>query len=127
RRERGVANLQNLRAIDDSAINCTFPSPTFVRMINYINAATGHDYDKKTFITVGERINNIKRVISCNLGITRQDDRLPKIVLNPLSSGRTADIVINLDQNLENYYKERAWDWETGRPTEEKLKELGIQ
>ena len=126
KRERGVANLQNLRAIDDSAINCTFPSPNFVRMINYINAATSHGYDKNSFVAVGERINNIKRVISCNLGLTRQDDRLPNIVLKPLSSGRTADVVINIDQNLENYYKERGWDWETGRPTEEKLKELGI-
>ena len=127
KRERGVANLQNLRAIDDSAINCTFPSPTFERMINYINAATSHGYDKKSFVAVGERINNIKRVISCNLGLTRQDDRLPNIVLKPLSSGRTADVVINIDQNLENYYKERGWDWVTGRPKEEKLKELGIQ
>ncbi|MHA1526824.1 MAG: aldehyde ferredoxin oxidoreductase C-terminal domain-containing protein, partial [Promethearchaeota archaeon] len=127
RREKGVANLQNLRAIDDSAINCTFPSPNFQRMINYINAATGHGYDKNSFVAVGERINNIKRVISCNLGLTRQDDKLPKFVLEPLTSGRTADVVINIDQNLKNYYEARGWDWETGRPTEEKLKELGIQ
>ena len=127
RREKGVANLQNLRAIDDSAINCTFPSPNLGRMINYINAATSHAYDKNSFIAVGERINNIKRVISCNLGLTRQDDRLPKFVLEPLDSGRTADVVINIDQNLKNYYEARGWDWETGRPTEEKLKELGIQ
>jgi len=126
RREKGVANLQNLRAIDDSAINCTFPSPNLPRMINYINAATSHAYDKNSFVAVGERINNIKRVISCNLGLTRQDDRLPKIVLEPLDSGRTADVVINIDQNLKNYYEARGWDWETGRPTEEKLKELGI-
>ncbi len=78
-------------------------------------------------VLIGERINNIKRIINCNLGITRQDDKLPNIVLKPLNSGRTADVVINLDQNLERYYKERGWDWETGRLTEEKLKELGIQ
>ncbi|MHA1256623.1 MAG: aldehyde ferredoxin oxidoreductase C-terminal domain-containing protein [Promethearchaeota archaeon] len=34
---------------------------------------------------------------------------------------------MNIDQNLKNYYEARGWDWETGRPTEEKLKELGIQ
>jgi len=36
-------------------------------------------------------------------------------------------VEINLDKNLERYYKERGWYWETGRPTEEKLNELGIQ
>ena len=127
KREKGVANLQNLRAIDDSAINCTFPNPNVEHVVKYVNAVTGFDYNKKSFVRIGERINNIKRVISCNLGITRQDDKLPNIVLKPLNSGRTADVMINLDGNLERYYKERGWDWETGRPTEDKLKELGIQ
>jgi aldehyde:ferredoxin oxidoreductase len=127
KRERGVMNLQNLRAIDDSATNCTFPNPNVEHVIKYVNAATGFDYNKKSFVLIGERINNIKRVISCNLGLTRQDDKLPNIVLKPLNSGRTADVVINLDENLERYYKERGWDWNTGRPTDEKLEELGIQ
>ena len=127
KRERGVANFQNLRALDDSAINCSFPQPNVEHVVKYVNAATGLNYNKKSFVLIGERINNIKRIISCNLGLTREDDKLPNIVLKPLSSGRTADVVINLDQNLERYYKERGWDWETGRPTEEKLKELGIQ
>ncbi len=126
KRERGVANLQNLRAIDDSAVNCTFPNPEIKYVIKYINGGTGFNYDKKSFVRIGERINNIKRVINCNLGLKRKDDRLPNIVLKPLISGRTADVKIDLEKNLEKYYQERSWDWETGRPTENKLKELGI-
>ncbi len=60
-----------------------------------------------------------------NLGITRQDDKLPDIVLKPLNSGRTADVEINIDENLERYYKERGWN-EQGLPTEAKLTQLNI-
>lgn len=81
----------------------------------------------KLFVLIRERINNIKRIISCNLGLIRQDDKLPNIVLKPLNSGRTADVIVNLDENLESYYNERGWDWETGRLKDEKLTELGIK
>jgi aldehyde:ferredoxin oxidoreductase len=75
---------------------------------------------------VGERINNIKRLISCNLGITRDDDRLPKHLTKTLSTGRSAGLELDLEDNLKKYYKTREWNWETGRPSEDKLKELGI-
>ncbi|MHA2007761.1 MAG: aldehyde ferredoxin oxidoreductase family protein [Promethearchaeota archaeon] len=126
RRENGVIALQDIRAIDDSAVNCNFPKPTLEHIVGHINAATGFGYDANSLLFVGERINNLKRVISCNLGITRADDRLPNHVLKVLKSGKTTDVKMELDKNLEKYYKFRGWDWETGRPTEEKLKELKI-
>jgi aldehyde:ferredoxin oxidoreductase len=75
---------------------------------------------------VGERINNLKRLISCNLGISREDDRLPDHLTKVLSSGKTEGIKLNLQGSLKRYYKERGWDWDTGRPTSEKLTELNI-
>ena len=75
---------------------------------------------------VGERINNLKRLISCNLGITRKDDKIPEHNKKVLSSGRITGVKLDLEDNLKTYYKRRGWDWETGRPTEEKLKELRI-
>lgn len=125
-REKGVMNLQDLRAIDDSAVNCNFVGVDLVDIIGYVNAGTGFNYDKKSLMRVGERINNIKRVINCNLGITREDDKLPKHITKVLPFGRTAGVKLDLEENLKIYYKQRGWDWETGRPTEEKLKELRI-
>ncbi|GAH05028.1 unnamed protein product, partial [marine sediment metagenome] len=127
RREKGVVALQDIRAIDDSAVNCNFPHPSLVHLVGYINGATGFDYDLKALLSVGERINTLKRVINCNLGITRADDRLPSHVLKVLKSGKTTDVKIELESNLQKYYKFRDWDWETGRPTEERLKSLGIK
>ncbi len=126
RREKGVMALQDIRAIDDSAVNCNFRNPPFENIITYINAATGYSYDKKTLMQVGERVNNIKRVINCKLGITREDDKLPRHLTKVLGEGKTADVKLDLEDNLKRYYKERGWDWNTGLPTPEKLSELGI-
>ncbi|NVM18885.1 MAG: aldehyde ferredoxin oxidoreductase family protein [Candidatus Lokiarchaeota archaeon] len=125
-REKGIVNLQDLRAIDDSAVNCNFATPKLEHIIGYINAATGFNYDRKSLIKVGERINNLKRLISCKLGISRKDDRLPTHNMKVLSSGRLKNVKLDLEDNLRKYYNIRRWDWETGRPSKEKLKELEI-
>ncbi|KKN03173.1 hypothetical protein LCGC14_1110350 [marine sediment metagenome] len=125
-RERGISKLQDLRAIDDSAVNCNMVRPSLENIIGYINASTGFNYDKKALMEVGERINNLKRLISCNLGITREDDKLPKHLLKTLSFGKTTGVELDLTDNLKKYYSIRGWDWETGRPTDEKLKQLRI-
>ncbi|MBA7642180.1 putative oxidoreductase YdhV [subsurface metagenome] len=125
-REKGVIALQDIRAIDDSAVNCAFVSPTLDHIIGHINASTGFNYDKKSILQVGERINNLKRLINCKLGITREDDKLPGILKQELKTGKTIHVRLDLEENLKTYYKRRGWDWETGKPSEEKLKELNI-
>jgi len=125
-REKGVIALQDIRAIDDSAVNCSFVSLSLDHIIGHINAVTGFNYDKKSILQVGERINNLKRLINCKLGITREDDKLPGILTQELKSGKTIHVKLDLEESLKLYYKRRDWDWETGKPTEEKLKELNI-
>ncbi|MHA1764425.1 MAG: aldehyde ferredoxin oxidoreductase family protein [Promethearchaeota archaeon] len=127
RREKGVIALQDLRAIDDSAVNCNFRNPPLENIINYINAATGFNYNRKSLMMVGERINTLKRLINCKLGITRKDDKLPGHLLKVLEEGKTAGVKLDLEKNLQRYYKERGWDWDTGFPTKEQLEKLGIQ
>ncbi|MBY9009252.1 MAG: aldehyde ferredoxin oxidoreductase family protein [Candidatus Lokiarchaeota archaeon] len=126
-REKGVISLQDLRAIDDSATNCNFINPPLDHIIKFINASTNANYNKKSLMLVGERINTLKRLISCKLGTTRKDDRLPKHVLKELKSGKTGGVKLDLEGSLESYYEIRGWDWETGWPSKEKLEELNIQ
>jgi aldehyde:ferredoxin oxidoreductase len=125
-REKGITSLQDLRAIDDSATNCNFINPPLEHIIKYINASTNFDYNRKSLMLVGERINTLKRLISCKLGITREDDKLPKHVLVEMKTGKTEGIKLDMDDSLKEYYKIRAWDWETGWPSKEKLDELNI-
>ncbi|MFX1310254.1 MAG: aldehyde ferredoxin oxidoreductase family protein [Promethearchaeota archaeon] len=125
-REKGVIALQDLRAIDDSAVNCAFVNLSLEHTVGHINASTGFNYNKKSILQVGERINNLKRLINCKLGIRREDDKLPRILKQELKSGKTVHVKLDLEENLKTYYQRRNWDWETGKPTEEKLKELNI-
>ncbi|MEA2070401.1 MAG: aldehyde ferredoxin oxidoreductase C-terminal domain-containing protein, partial [Asgard group archaeon] len=126
-REEGVMHLQDLRGIDDSAVNCNFVTlPRISDYARFLNYATDFKYTPKEFMKTGERIFNLKRVISCKMGITRNDDYLPKHVLKVLDNGITAGVKLQLEKNLQEYYKYRGWDWETGQPTKEKLEELGI-
>jgi aldehyde:ferredoxin oxidoreductase len=99
---------------------------TLEGIIGYINAATGFNYDKDSLMEVGARISNLKRLISCNLGLAREDDKLPGHMTKTLPSGRIMGVKLDLEDNLKKYYTRRGWDWETGRPTEEKLKQLNI-
>ncbi len=125
-KEPSIIILQDIRAIDDSSISCNFVSLQFPLTIQIINAITDFNYDIHSLLECGERISNLKRLISCKLGLSRKDDYLPRIVTLPLQSGLTKGITLNLEEHLKNYYNIRKWDWETGKPMEEKLKELGI-
>ncbi|MGB4687314.1 MAG: aldehyde ferredoxin oxidoreductase C-terminal domain-containing protein, partial [Coprothermobacter proteolyticus] len=58
---------------------------------------------------------------------TREDDRMPeRIVKEPLPYGPSAGQVFEEDALLDDYYAARGWDKETGLPTADKLRQLGL-
>jgi len=63
-------------------------------------------------------------------GITREADTLPKRLMeDPIPEGPAKGMVIDkdtLEMLKDAYYDFRGWDKETGKPTAEKLKELGL-
>jgi aldehyde:ferredoxin oxidoreductase len=91
-----------------------------------LNALTGWEFTPEDLLTAGDRSINIKRAISNRLGVTREHDTLPEICLTPLDEGDTSGIQPDLEAMLREYYTYRGWDWETGKPTREKLLELGL-
>ncbi|MFX1368510.1 MAG: aldehyde ferredoxin oxidoreductase C-terminal domain-containing protein, partial [Promethearchaeota archaeon] len=54
------------------------------------------------------------------------DDTLPEPLLKPLPDEATEDFVPDIDLQMRDYYAYRKWDRKTGWPTDEALKELGI-
>jgi len=127
-REDSVIMLQDLMNNFDSAVMCNFPHLSIAVFTRLLKAATGFSSLKNTkkFFLAGERATNLKRVISCKLGCTRENDHLPSLVTSTLEKGGSAGRKLDLNENLKAYYKIRGWDWETGAPTKEKLEELGI-
>jgi aldehyde:ferredoxin oxidoreductase len=68
----------------------------------------------------------LKRAINNRLGLTRANNRLPKLLLQPYETGGAAGFVPDFAGMLEKYYEARGWDWESGRPTRERLTLLGL-
>ncbi|MFX0205047.1 MAG: aldehyde ferredoxin oxidoreductase family protein [Candidatus Hodarchaeota archaeon] len=86
------------------------------------------DFTVEEFRKSGERIYNLQRVYNIREGLTKADDTLPKRLLeDPMPEGPAEGHVVNLKLLLDAYYEYRDWDKETGKPTPEKLKELGLE
>jgi aldehyde:ferredoxin oxidoreductase len=90
-----------------------------------LEAVTGEPWTVERVAQTGERITNLQRVFSLKCGITGADDRLPRRLLEGPDEGSHSGKVPDMAVLLPDYYRERGWD-ESGRPTMEKLQELGL-
>ena len=120
--------MQDLAAAVDSAGMCLFGGRT-MQASDYavmISALTGWDMDGREFLQVGERIWNLQKLFNLAAGLGRDDDTLPpRLLTEPLKNGAPKGQVWRRNELLPEYYAMRGWDAE-GRPTKEKLRELGI-
>jgi aldehyde:ferredoxin oxidoreductase len=121
-----AAKYQNLKDLFDALTLCKYARFSPTQICQILNALTGWEITPDDLLTIGERSINIKRVISNKLGLTRKEDKLPKICLDPHDEGSTAGSLPDMDLMLREYYEFRRWDWETGKPSREKLVELGL-
>lgn len=93
-----------------------------------IQKLLGYPFTVEDFATTGERLYNLARVYNVREGITRANDTLPaRLLEEPMPEGPAQGQVVNLEPLLDAYYEYRGWDKETGKPTKEKLKELGLE
>jgi len=106
-------------------------------MAHLYNAATDEDLSPGELVEHGERISNLAKMINVREGFTRADDKVPEVWFKPMESpeGRiemqdyyqtkvlTEEDISRL---LDDYYEERGWDVNTGRPTKERIEQLGL-
>ena len=121
-----AAKFQSLKDLFDALTLCKFAPIAPTMICDILNAVTGWEYTPAELLATGDRSMNIKRAISVKRGLTRQQDCLPEICLRPLDEGTSADLVPDMEKMLREYYDSRSWVWETGRPSKEKLLELGL-
>jgi aldehyde:ferredoxin oxidoreductase len=117
--------VQDWRTLYGSAIMCVFVNPTPPLLAKLLSEATGQPSDIAWWQQAGERIFNLKRAFNNRLGVNRGNDRLPQRLLIPIangSQGRTPQ----MGNLLEEYYAVRDWDWQTGKPSRQKLIGLGM-
>ncbi|MBI1856457.1 MAG: aldehyde ferredoxin oxidoreductase, partial [Chloroflexi bacterium] len=94
--------------------------------VDLINAACGYDWRIEEMMKAGERGWNMKRAVNNRMGLTADNDKLPKALLEPLTTGGTEGFTPDIQGMLYAYYEARGWDEKTGYPMKEKLLELGL-
>ena len=130
-----AVRMQNFTALGDSLTQCRFVSErgfgmtikeTYAEMIS---AVTGWDLSTEDVERIGERICNLERAFNVREGISREDDMLPRRVMEePVPNGPHKGMRCSrheLDRMLDEYYRLRGWT-DQGIPTRDKLHELGL-
>lgn len=121
------ARQQAWRNLYNSVNLCQFMNPGVERFLGALNSATGWELNMDDLMTMGKRILTLKRLLNLRRGLTRADDRLPELLLKPLTGGGTEGSVPDVKLLLSSAYAEYGWDAQTGKPTQETLKELGLE
>lgn len=92
-----------------------------------MSCVTGINYSTEEFLKAGERIWNLERLINKKAGFTREDDTLPKRLLEEsIKEGPSKGHVNRLHEMLDDYYILRGWGAD-GFPTKNKLEQLNLR
>ncbi|MEW6650593.1 MAG: aldehyde ferredoxin oxidoreductase C-terminal domain-containing protein, partial [Chloroflexota bacterium] len=89
-------------------------------------AALGVNWDMAELLKTGERIWNLKRLYNLRLGWSPRNEKLPKLLLQPLHDGGQEGNVPNMTLMLAEYYQFSGWQPTSGYPLAEKLRELDL-
>jgi len=125
-----VKDLEDALTVFDCVGACKFMGMALAmrEWVDLIAAGLGGDFGVDEFKMSGERVYNLARAFSIREGLTAADDTLPKRLLEePLPEGPAQGHINELAPLLDAYYEVRGWDKTTGKPTPERLKELGLE
>ncbi len=94
-----------------------------------LSAAIGRVITVDDLIETASRIATQERAFAVREGLTRDQDTLPKKLINYQMAGTWPEDKIDLEdlESMKNeYYAAMAWDMESGIPTRETLETLGL-
>ncbi len=127
----GKANLvfvtENLGALLQSMGMCMFGSAPLDLddFVNMLNSCTGHGYTKEELLKIGERLWLLKRSIGNMMGVTVEDDKLPKKILTATTEGGQAGSVPDIEAMMKEYYDIRGLEI-NGVPKKDTLAAAGL-
>jgi len=96
-------------------------------LIEALQTITGWDLTREEILKTGERIDNMRQAFNVREGLTtpwKYPDRM--LGVPPKTEGPRTGITVSEDDLYNEYYAARGWDRKTGKPSKEKLLELGL-
>jgi aldehyde:ferredoxin oxidoreductase len=127
---------EDIYALTDSVGLCAFTTTAGYAidentLSKLFTTVTGIDKTSQTIMKDGERIVTLERMIIGREGRTRKQDTLPYRMMHEKSLTRNGNEVITTPDELNNlldeYFKLRGWDIQTGLPTNNKIKDLNLE
>lgn len=105
------------------AITSTLP------LVDWLNAVTGWDLTPDEYLKTGERILSLRKAFNVREGIKPEEHTLSERALGktPLTKGPLRGVTLDMGWLMKEFYDTVGWDLNTGGPTAEKMKELGIE
>ncbi len=94
-----------------------------------VNAVMDWGVDIAELSEVGARRVNLLKTFNMREGFTREDDKLPPRLYEPLVGGESDGMSFDadvLERAKDMYYAMAGWDVASGNPTAERLRELGL-
>ena len=99
------------------------------KLVEYLNAAEGWDYDGDHYMEIGERTQTLRQLFNEKQGVDPASVRLPKRMLGepPLPSGPLKGVTLSKHRaQLASHWRAFGWDSLTGVPLPETVARLGI-
>lgn len=97
---------------------------------DFINAVTGWQLNPTDLVTIGDRIATMRHVFNIREGFQPSDFVYPDRVLGipPLQSGPLAGVTVKKQvmKMVRDYFQSLDWNLETGKPSRQKLIDLGL-
>jgi aldehyde:ferredoxin oxidoreductase len=122
-----VARHQHWRTLCNDLLLCFFSVIAAQEVVDLVAAATGQERSLEELLLAGERAWNLKRLYNLRLGWTPANEKLPRLLLEPLQDGGQMGAIPDMEQLLADYYAAAGWDRASGWPTSDTLERLGLK
>jgi aldehyde:ferredoxin oxidoreductase len=95
---------------------------------DFLNLATGWNFTIEDVLKTGDRVANIRQAFNSREAISMSDYKVPGRVSGnpPPQAGPTAGRSTDIETLRRDYLEARGWDTATGKPSRDKLLELGL-
>ena len=115
-------------------VNCTgmcifgFEILPWDELRDVLAAVTGWQLTQEELYNTGGRIATIRQAFNLREGLSPKDFKLPGRVKGepPLKEGPLANITVDVETMVSEYYRAMEWDPETGKPSKKRLEELRL-
>jgi len=126
---------EDIYAASDSTGVCAFPTTAQLWLDEFdlaelLSAASGVEITSAELMAAGRRTILMERLCTCMVGFTREDDVLPKRLMEEKQGEAMHDSAINspaiIEPMKDRYYALHGWDVKAGVPTAQTVQELGL-